>query len=76
MSVFGSSRFVLLGEEDGEPNVDEEAGEEAEAGNPDTRTVKERVEEFGVFVKSLFTSEDEEVSRKVSCQEEDEGKAG
>ncbi len=76
MGVFRASGFVLFGEENGEPDVDDEAGEEPETGNPDSGAVEEVVEEGGVFVEGFLTSEDEEVSGKVTGKEEDQGEAG
>ena len=76
VGILGSGRLILLRQEDGEPNVDDEAGEEADAGNPNPHAVEEGVEKFGVFVEGLFTGEDEEVPREVTCQEKNESKAG
>ena len=73
MSILGTGGLVFLREEDGEPNVNNEADQQADAGNPNTHAMKEGMEEMGVFVKGLFTGEDEEVSQEVACQEKDEG---
>ncbi len=51
-----------------------EAGEKADAGNPDSGSMEEAVEKFGVVVKGIASSEDEEVSTEMAGKKEDEGK--
>ena len=76
MGILGAGGFVFLGEEDGEPDVEDEAGEKANTGDPDAGSVEEGVEEVGVFIKGLRADKNEEVPREVTGQKEDKGEAG
>lgn len=40
VGVFRTSGAIFASEEDGEPDVEDEGGEEAEAGNPDAGSVE------------------------------------
>jgi len=51
--------------------TDDEACEEADAGDPYAHAVKEGVEEFSVFVEGFLPGKDEKVSGEVASEEED-----
>ena len=74
--VLGLCGAILSGEEDGEPYVEDEADEEADAGDPDSGAVEDFVKELGVVIKGLGSGKDEEVSGEVTSEEEGEDESG
>ena len=72
--VLWASIFVLSCELDGSDDVENEADEESDACDPDAGAVEKVVEEVGVVVEGFGTCVDEEVSREVAGQKEDEGR--
>jgi hypothetical protein len=73
MGIFGAGRFIFLCQEDGKPDVNYEAGEQADPGDPNPHAVQEGVEEMGVFIERFLTREDEEIAGEMAGKEEDEG---
>jgi hypothetical protein len=76
VSVFRTGCFILFCQENSEPNVNDEADEESDTGDPNAHPVEEGVEEMGILVEGFFTGENEEVAGKVAGEEQDEGQAG
>ena len=62
MGIFGAGRFIFLCQEDGKPDVNYEAGKQADPGDPNPHAVQEGVEEMGVFIERFLTREDEEIA--------------
>ena len=55
--------------------MEDEADEEADAGDPDSGAVEDFVKELGVVIKGLGSGKDEEVPGEVTSEEEDQSKA-
>jgi hypothetical protein len=76
VSVFRTGGFVFPGQEDGEPKVGSETGEETNPGDPDARPVEGLVKELRVVIESLGTRVDQKVPGEMTGEEEDKGKTG
>ena len=76
MGIFGSRGPVFPSQQDGEPDVQDKAGEKTNTGDPDSGSVEEAVKEFGVFIEGFRSDENEKVPGEVSRQEENEGETG
>jgi hypothetical protein len=76
MGILRTRRFIFLGQENGEPNVEYQADEEADAGNPDTHAMKEGVEKMGILIEGVGASVDQEVAGQMTSKEKNKSETG
>jgi len=76
MGVFFASGLIFPGQENGEPDMSNEASEEPDPCDPNTGPVEDFMKELGVVVEGISSCKNQQVSGEVAGKEENEGKSG